>query len=61
MSFDRKNWWVSYKALIVLEHLLTHGPESFSEEFQSDKDIITEIGRFQHVDEKGYLFFFLSD
>lgn len=56
VSFDRKNWWVSYKALIVLEHLLTHGPESFSEEFQSDKDVITEIGRFQHVDEKGYLF-----
>lgn len=57
MSFDRKNWWVSYKALIVFEHLLTHGPESFSEEFQSDKDVITEIGRFQHVDEKGYLVF----
>ncbi|KAI5666033.1 hypothetical protein M9H77_15886 [Catharanthus roseus] len=54
VSFDRKNWWVSYKALIVLEHLLTHGPESFAEEFQSDKDVITEIGRFQYVDEKGF-------
>lgn len=54
VSFDRKNWWGSYKALIVLEHLLTHGPASFSEEFQTDKDVITEIGRFQHVDEKGF-------
>ncbi|MCD7466862.1 hypothetical protein HAX54_003906 [Datura stramonium] len=53
-SFDRKNWRVSYKAVIVLEHLLTHGPESVAEEFQSDKDVIREMGSFQLIDEKGF-------
>ncbi|KAJ8439883.1 hypothetical protein Cgig2_003949 [Carnegiea gigantea] len=27
-KFDRKNWRTSYNALVVLEHLLTHGPDS---------------------------------
>lgn len=53
-SFDRKNWRVSYKAVIVLEHLLTHGPESVAEEFQSDKGVIREMGSFQLIDEKGF-------
>ncbi|XP_009618904.1 epsin-3 isoform X1 [Nicotiana tabacum] len=53
-SFDRKNWRVSYKAVIVLEHLLTHGPESVAEEFQIDKDVIKEMGHFQLIDEKGF-------
>nr|XP_009773922.1 PREDICTED: epsin-3 isoform X3 [Nicotiana sylvestris] len=53
-SFDRKNWRVSYKAVIVLEHLLTHGPESVAEEFQTDKDVIKEMGHFQLIDEKGF-------
>lgn len=53
-SFDKKNWRVSYKAVIVLEHLLTHGPESVAEEFQSDKDVIREMGSFQLIDEKGF-------
>lgn len=51
--FDRKNWRSSYNGLILLEHLLTHGPESVAEEFQSDGDVITEMGSFQHIDEKG--------
>ncbi|XP_059660736.1 ENTH domain-containing protein C794.11c-like [Cornus florida] len=54
VRFDRENWRLSYKALIVLEHLLTHGPESVAEEFQSDKDVIREMGSFQHLDEKGF-------
>ncbi|MBA0774487.1 hypothetical protein Gotri_009694 [Gossypium trilobum] len=39
-KFERKNWRISYNSLIVLEHLLTHGPESTAEEFQGDKDVI---------------------
>lgn len=41
--------------MILLEHLLTHGPESSAEEFQIDKDVIKEMESFQHIDEKGYL------
>ncbi|KAK2997615.1 hypothetical protein RJ639_025087 [Escallonia herrerae] len=52
--FDKKNWRLSYQALIVLEHLMTHGPESVAEEFQSVKDVISEMGSFQHIDEKGF-------
>lgn len=55
VRFDKRNWRASYKALIVLEYLLTHGPESVAQEFQKERDVITEIGRFQHVDEKGYV------
>ncbi|KAF7849793.1 hypothetical protein BT93_L0279 [Corymbia citriodora subsp. variegata] len=54
VQFDRKNWRVTYKALIVLEHLLTHGPQRVAEEFQSDKDVIKEMKDFQYVDEKGF-------
>lgn len=51
--FDRKQWREPYQALILLEHLLTHGPESVASEFQIDKDVIAEIGSFQHIDERG--------
>lgn len=51
--FDRKHWRESYKALILLEHLLTHGPASVAEEFQTDRDVIKELQSFQHVDERG--------
>lgn len=54
LKFDRKNWRVSYNALILLEHLLTHGPRRVAEEFQCDKDVIKEIGSFQHIDERGF-------
>lgn len=53
-KFDRKNWRVSYNSLLVLEHLLTHGPESAAEEFQADRSIITEMQTFQYIDEKGF-------
>ncbi|CAH2068620.1 unnamed protein product, partial [Thlaspi arvense] len=52
--FVRKNWRLSYKALLVLEHLLTHGPESVAEEFEDDKYVIIMMKTFQHVDEKGF-------
>ncbi|CAK9327034.1 unnamed protein product [Citrullus colocynthis] len=54
LKFEKKNWRISYNSLIILEHLLTHGPESVAEEFQSDKDVITQMGSLQHVDEKGF-------
>lgn len=53
MKFDEKNWRVSHNSIILLEHLLTHGPESAAEEFQTDKDVIKEMARFNFVDEKG--------
>ncbi|KAL8129033.1 hypothetical protein V2J09_018188 [Rumex salicifolius] len=53
-NFDRRNWRPSYNALIVLEHLLTHGPVSVAEEFQDEKCSIKEMQFFQHIDEKGF-------
>ncbi|KAL7115557.1 hypothetical protein ACP275_04G189900 [Erythranthe tilingii] len=54
VRFVLENWRASYKALIVLEHLLTHGPESVADEFERDIDVIKEMERFQHIDDKGY-------
>ncbi|KAL2329564.1 hypothetical protein Fmac_017145 [Flemingia macrophylla] len=54
LKFDKGYWRASYKALILLEHLLIHGPKRVSEEFQCDIDVIEEIGQFQHIDEKGF-------
>ncbi|KAK3029724.1 hypothetical protein RJ639_039133 [Escallonia herrerae] len=53
-KFEKNNWRPSYKALILLEYLLTHGPERVAEEFYSDKNIIKEMRTFQYVDEKGF-------
>ncbi|KAI3806399.1 hypothetical protein L1987_22304 [Smallanthus sonchifolius] len=52
--FDAKNWRIPYKAVVVLEYLLTHGPESVAEEFQTHKDVIQEMTSFQYIDEKGF-------
>ncbi|XP_019151264.1 PREDICTED: ENTH domain-containing protein C794.11c-like [Ipomoea nil] len=54
MKFSKRNWRESYKALTLLEYLLTHGPESVADEFQSDEQVITEMISFQYVDEKGF-------
>ncbi|XVF62837.1 hypothetical protein PTKIN_Ptkin09bG0040700 [Pterospermum kingtungense] len=53
-SIDWKHWRQSYKTLILLEFLLTHGPVDFAEEFLCDSDVIEELGTFRHVDEKGF-------
>jgi len=45
---------------MLLEYLLTHGPESIAEEFQSDEDVIREMESFQYVDEKGLVFILSS-
>ncbi|GMI97102.1 hypothetical protein like AT3G46540 [Hibiscus trionum] len=52
--FERNTWRISYNSLIVLEHLLTHGPESTAEEFQADQDAILKMQSFQYIDEKGF-------
>ncbi|KAI9081959.1 hypothetical protein K1719_036221 [Acacia pycnantha] len=52
--FEKKNWRASYNSLIVIEHLLTHGPESVAQEFQDDKDVISQMIGFQYVDESGF-------
>ncbi|CAL9103813.1 unnamed protein product [Musa acuminata var. zebrina] len=53
-KFDGKNWREPYKALILVEHLLTHGPESVSEEFQCDREVIQGMGNLRCIDEKGF-------
>ncbi|XP_027347193.1 epsin-3-like [Abrus precatorius] len=54
LKFENKNWRVSYNSLIVLEHLLTHGPESVADEFQNDKDVISQMKGFQYIDNSGF-------
>jgi len=53
-GFDRRQWREAYKALLLLEHLLTHGPRSVAAEFQKDRDAIARMATFQHIDEKGF-------
>lgn len=53
-KFDRRQWREPYKALLLLEHLLTHGPRSVALEFQKDRAVIRQMTTFQHVDEKGF-------
>lgn len=52
--FDRTQWREPYKALLLLEHLLTHGPRSVASEFQKDREVIEQMVTFQHIDEKGF-------
>ncbi|RZC93812.1 hypothetical protein C5167_029448 [Papaver somniferum] len=54
IRFDRKNWRISYKTLVLLEHLLTHGPESIAEEFKCDIKVIQDMRNFQYIDERGF-------
>ncbi|KAI0502021.1 hypothetical protein KFK09_016966 [Dendrobium nobile] len=53
-KFDLKHWRESYNALVLLEHLLTHGPESVADEFLCDREVIQRLGNFQHIDERGF-------
>uniref|UniRef100_A0A803KSZ5 ENTH domain-containing protein n=2 Tax=Chenopodium quinoa TaxID=63459 RepID=A0A803KSZ5_CHEQI len=48
-----KKWRQSYNSLILLEFLITHGPEDFAIEFRSDVDVIKELGTFRYIDKKG--------
>ncbi|EEF33568.1 epsin-3 [Ricinus communis] len=53
-NIDWKEWRRAYKTLVLLEFLLTHGPEELAEEFQCDSEIIEELGTFKYIDEKGF-------
>ncbi|KAK7356674.1 hypothetical protein VNO80_15949 [Phaseolus coccineus] len=53
-NVDWEQWRQAYKALVLLEFLLTHGPREFAQEFQCDVEIIEELGGFTHIDEKGF-------
>lgn len=53
-GFDRRQWREAYKALLLLDHLLTHGPRSVAAEFQKDREAIERMAAFQHIDEKGF-------
>ncbi|KAB2026214.1 hypothetical protein ES319_D06G203800v1 [Gossypium barbadense] len=53
-KFDAKNWRASYNALVLLEHLLTHGPLRVAEEFQDDEHYIKQMANFQYIDEKRF-------
>lgn len=49
-----KEWRRSYKALVLLDFLITHGPENIAEEFVSDTYVIQQLGTFRHVDQHGF-------
>ncbi|PWZ33049.1 Epsin-2 [Zea mays] len=59
-SFDPRQgqgqgqWREAYKALLLLDHLLTHGPRSVAVEFQKDREAIERMATFQHIDERGF-------
>ncbi|XP_020599832.1 epsin-2-like [Phalaenopsis equestris] len=53
-KFDLKHWRESYNSLVVLEHLLTHGPESVADEFLCDIEVIQRLGDFQYIDQRGF-------
>ncbi|KAE8772305.1 epsin-3-like [Hordeum vulgare] len=53
-TFDRRQWREPYKALLLLEHLLTQGPRSAALEFQKDRAVIQQMAAFQHIDERGF-------
>ncbi|GER37225.1 ENTH/VHS family protein [Striga asiatica] len=54
VRFEKMNWRPSYKALIVVEHLLTQGPERVAEEFQIDSEAIKKMESFQYIDDQGF-------
>ncbi|KAE8655425.1 putative Dolichyl-phosphate beta-glucosyltransferase [Hibiscus syriacus] len=51
-KFDARIWRESYNALVLLEHLLTHGPLRVAEEFQPDKSFIKQMANSQYIDDK---------
>lgn len=51
---DWKEWRPVYKALVVLEFLLTHGPEDLPREFMADMPAMHDLRSFNYVDDKGF-------
>ncbi|WVZ91590.1 hypothetical protein U9M48_037740 [Paspalum notatum var. saurae] len=51
---DWKEWRPVYKALVVLEFLLTHGPEDLPREFMPDVPAMHDLRSFNYVDDRGF-------
>lgn len=48
-----KEWRQSYKTLVLLEFLLTHGPQDMHQEFHCHLSVIRDLGKMNYVDESG--------
>ncbi|CAK8572105.1 unnamed protein product [Lathyrus sativus] len=53
-NVDWDQWRQSYKALVLLEFMLTHGPTYFAQEFQCDAETIEELGNLNYIDKRGF-------
>ncbi|KAJ4894379.1 ENTH/VHS family protein [Raphanus sativus] len=51
---EMKKWREAYKAMVLLEFLLTHGPLHLPHDFLYDLDHIRFLSTFQYVDDKGF-------
>lgn len=51
---DWKEWRPVYKALVVLEFLLTHGPDEVPRDFLPDVAALRDLRGFTHVDDRGF-------
>ncbi|KAE8774971.1 clathrin interactor EPSIN 1-like [Hordeum vulgare] len=51
---DWKEWRPVYKALVVLEFLLTHGPEELPGDFLPDMQALRDLRGFTYTDDKGF-------
>ncbi|CAH8358795.1 unnamed protein product [Eruca vesicaria subsp. sativa] len=51
---EMKKWREAYKAMVLLEFLLTHGPLHLPHDFLYDLDHIRFLSTFKYVDEKGF-------
>ncbi|CAA0383426.1 unnamed protein product [Arabidopsis thaliana] len=49
-----KNWREAYKAMVLLEFLLTHGPIHLPHDFLYDLDHFRFLSTFQYVDNNGF-------
>lgn len=51
---DWKEWRPVYKALVVLEFLLTHGPDDLPRDFLPDMPAMRDLRSFHYVDDRGF-------
>ncbi|KAF8098723.1 hypothetical protein N665_0260s0030 [Sinapis alba] len=51
---EMKKWREAYKAMVLLEFLLTHGPLHLPHDFLYHLDHIRFLSTFQYVDDKGF-------
>ncbi|CAM0911491.1 unnamed protein product [Alopecurus aequalis] len=51
---DWKEWRPVYKALVVLEFLLTHGPEELPRDFLPTMKALRDLRGFTYTDDKGF-------